>query len=79
MAIHCKLLSDEDSIEDEREEYHYSLLMKMKQSRYLFHSSTYRKKRKKFDLKDYLSDESVEYNTEEFCYNFRMSRESFRL
>jgi hypothetical protein len=79
MAIHRELLSDEDSIEDERDQYHYSLLKKMKESRYLFRSSTYRKKRKKFDLRDCLSDDSVEYNTEEFCYCFHMSRESFRL
>jgi hypothetical protein len=35
--------------------------------------------RKKFDLKDCLSNDSVEYNTEEFLFNFQMSRKSFRL
>jgi hypothetical protein len=47
MVIHHKLLIDQDSIEDERNEYHYNLLRKMKESSYLFQSSTYREKRKK--------------------------------
>jgi hypothetical protein len=79
MAIHRELLSEDDSLEDDKDRYQYALLKKMKETRYLFRASTYRKRRKKFDLQDCLSYNSLEFNEEEFQYAFRMSRQSFFL
>ena len=51
----------------------------MENSRYLFRSSSYRKKRNKFDLEDALSYENKKYNDEEFLSDFRITRYSFFL
>jgi hypothetical protein len=45
---------------------------------YFYHKSSYRKRRTKFNLEDCLSDNSLNYNDEEFLYSFRMTRESFK-
>jgi hypothetical protein len=46
MVIHCELLSEDDSLEDDKDVYQYALLKKMKVSRYLYCAATYRKRRK---------------------------------
>ena len=70
---------EEDSLEDEKYFRKKSMLNNMIQSRYLFRRSKYRRNRKKFDLEDALSYNSVNYNDEEFLLNFRITRESFFL
>jgi hypothetical protein len=57
----------------------FLLLKRMKRSHYIFRKKRYRKRRRKFDLLDCLSEDSDNYNNEEFLYNFRLSRESFLL
>ena len=51
----------------------------MVHNRYLFRSPYYRKNRNKFDMEDALSYNSKNYNSEEFLYAFRITRESFFL
>ena len=68
---------EEDSLEDEKYFRKKSMLDNMIQSRYLFRRSKYRRNRKKIDLDDALSYNSVNYNDEEFLLNFRITRDSF--
>jgi hypothetical protein len=56
-----------------------SSLRSIKNSCFLYRSSTYRKNRRKFDVQDALSFDSIHYNEEEFLFAFRMRRESFLL
>ena len=69
-------LDDEDSCEDDRMIREVDKLQDMKNSRYLFRSSKYRKTRTKFDLEDTISYESVNTNDEEFLFLFRVSCKS---
>jgi hypothetical protein len=78
-ALHRELLDEEDSLQDDHDQYMYAVLNRIKSSRYLFRSSTYRNNRKRFNLEDCLSNDSKEYTDEEFLYNFRITRDSFFL
>ena len=70
------ILGEEDVFEDYKLVHHKSVLRKMIDSRYLFRSSNNRTNRKKFDLDDTLSYESVECNDEEFLLLYRITRDS---
>ena len=74
-----EVLDEEDSEEDDKYILNHSILQKMIRSRYMFRKTTYRKNRKKFDIDDALSFNSLNYNDEEFLSYFRISRESFFL
>jgi hypothetical protein len=78
-ALHRELLEEHDSDLDDRDDHTSSLLKTLRNSRYLFRSGNYRKRRKKFDLQDALSYDSVQFTEEEFLFCFRMKRESFLL
>ena len=74
-----EVMDESDSFEDDlliKETDHLKNLMKR---RFLFRSSTYRKKRIKFNLDDALSYDSNIYNDEEFLNTFRITRDSFFL
>jgi hypothetical protein len=49
----------------------------MKKTCYLFRKHKYRKCATRFNLEDYVSEDSDNFNDEEFLYNFRLTRESF--
>jgi hypothetical protein len=78
-ALHREILDEEDSLQDEHDLHMYTVLKRIKSNRYLFRNPTYRKNRTRFDLEDCISDDSKEFNDEEFLYNFRLTRESFHL
>jgi hypothetical protein len=78
-AIEREVFDEQDSIQDD-EDVHTSLILKrMKRTRYLFRKPTYRKRRNRFDLEDCLSEDSDNFNDEEFLFSFRITRESFFL
>jgi hypothetical protein len=78
-ALLRELMDEEDSIQDDYDQCMFALLKKKEKCRYLFRKTKYRKNRQKFNLQDCLSEDSVNYNDEEFLYCFRMTRESFFL
>jgi hypothetical protein len=80
LAFHlCEAFDDEDHSEDERLMKASEQLKVMENSRYLFRDSKYRRTKKVFDYEDAISNESKNFNDEEFLGTFRMSRESFHL
>ena len=78
-SILREIMSEEDSDEDDIYIQKQQLCDAMIRTRYLFRRSKYRKDRKKFDLEDALSYDSINYNEEEFLGAFRVSRDSFFL
>ena len=78
-SVECEILDEEDSLEDDKYTRYRILLSEMIRKRYLFRSSKYRQKRKKFDVDDALSFNSNNINDEEFLSYFRISRQSFFL
>jgi hypothetical protein len=78
-AIEREVFDEQDSIQDD-EDVHTSLILKrMKRTHYLFRKPTYRKCRNRFDLEDCLSEDSENFNDEEFLFSFHITRESFFL
>ncbi len=78
-AIEREVFDDHDSIQDDYDIHTSSILKRMKRTRYLFRKRRYRKRRTRFDLEDCLSEDSDNFNDEEFLYCFRLTRESFFL
>jgi hypothetical protein len=78
-AIEREVFDDHDSIQDDYDVHTSLILKRMKRTRYLFRKRRYRKRRTRFDLEDCLSEDSDNFNDEEFLYCFRLSRESFFL
>jgi hypothetical protein len=78
-AFNRALLEEEDSDQDDRDASTIRFLRSLKKKRYVYRKCHYRKNRRKFDLQDALSYDSVHYNEEEFLFAFRMKRESFLL
>ena len=76
-SVEREILDEEDSLEDDKYTRYRILLSEMIRKRYLFRSSKYRQKRKKFDVDDALSFNSNNINDEEFLSYFRISRQSF--
>jgi hypothetical protein len=76
-ALMRELFDEEDSLQDDEDLLYSIRLKRMKRSRYLFRPQRYRDRRKKFDLEDCLSEDSHNFNDEEFLFCFRMTRDSF--
>ena len=74
-----EIMCEEDLDEDDRLIRQKSILKKVMEKRYLFHSSKNRTNRKKFDLDDTLSYDSKHFNDDEFVLAFRITRDSFFL
>ena len=72
-------MDEDDSSADEELITESEKLDNIKKNRYLFRSSAYRIDRNKFDMDDALSDNSKNFNEEEFLFFFRITRESFHL
>ena len=72
-----EILGEEDFLEDYKLIHHKSVLKKMMATRYLFRTKKNRTNRKRFNLHDVLSYDSLNTNDEEFLHLFRISRDSF--
>jgi hypothetical protein len=78
-AFNRELLEEEDSDQDDRDASTLRFLQSLKNKCYVYCKSKYRMNRRKFDLQDAVSYDSVHYNEEEFLFAFHMKRESFLL
>jgi hypothetical protein len=76
-AIEREVLSDNDSIQDDKDKYMKLMQKQMMRTCYLFHDKKYRDRKQMFNLEECLSMESQTCNEEEFLFNFRLTRESF--
>ena len=66
-------MDDDDSAEDQILMLETSKLKHMIESRYLFRKATNITNGNKFDLEDALSEDSVNFNDEEFLNAFRLT------
>jgi hypothetical protein len=78
-AIQREVFDEQDSIQDDQDVHNSQILDRMKNTHYLFRKHKYRKCPTRFNLEDCLSEDSDNFNDEEFLYNFCLTRESFFL
>jgi hypothetical protein len=78
-AIRREVLSEDDSLQDDEDEYMNITHQWMLRTHYLFRTKKYRNRKQIFSLEECLSMDSQTYNEEEFLFNFRLTRESFFL
>ena len=75
----CCMNDDENSIEDLLDIDYMTKLKLLQSRRYLNKRRKRYRKRTYFDWDDCLRDDIVNYNDDEFLYDYCMSRESFRI